>query len=410
MSDNKDNKKDDKDKEGKDYILKAETGDFSVSATTTAIAKIIGIDDKPADPTLEITKNPKMLAELELDLFSNTGFRDGDYKGDTTERGIKEAFFQNKRGQGALIPHAQIPTLLKKQKGGQGALIPPPPDATANQLKNLHALTILLDKQNKIRVKRGEPKTTTIEFELKDYEKIRGKTDIELARGGKFRDLLKYTLISGGATTFITEDDKYYKIRHHHFYNLDIPKTPNGKWTAYIQEPYAQTLLNFNQYIPIVIRALQDRQTDQKKGYLYFFFYIVLFYSNNPETGFTSEHKVSNLLNKIKVSDEILNKPKRAFRVLAECISYVADNYKDILKEVRLLNAKYEVKVIRDLTVFKNTDYEQFNALYLKPLGLKDIRDALISFNPIRIKELAQPEHKDHTEGEFIEIKPDHTP
>jgi len=395
-------------KEKKEYRLKTKTTAFKITAnpanftTKPPITKFLSIADKTAEPKQAITKNPKMLAELELDLFSNTGFKDGDYKGDTTERGVIEHLFINKRGQGALIPQAKIPALLKKQKKGQGVLLPPPPDATVSQLKNLHALTILLDDQNKAREKQGEAKTTTIEFDLKDYEKIRGKTDIELARGGKFRDLYKYTLISGGATTFITEDDRYYKIRHHHFYNLDIPKTPKDKWLVYIQEPYADTILNFKQYIPIFKRAIRDKKTDQKKGYLYFFLNYVLMYSNNPQTGFKSELKVSTILNLIKVSDEVKNKPKRAFRVLAECISYVAENYPDILSEIRLLNAKYKVRVIKDLTAFKTADYEQFKADYLKDLEIKDIRDALISFNTISTKQLPPPEPKDYKESEFI--------
>ena len=336
-----------------------------------------------------IAKNPKKFSGLTLELFSNVGFSYKDYEGQTNERGILEHIFANKRGQRALLPQSKISSLIKKQKERQGLLFPPPPDATVSQLKNIHTLIILLDRQNKERTGRGEDKTNVIDFYLKEYEEARGKTEAELAKRGKFRDLFRYTLVSGGITTFISENEHYYKIRHHHLYDIDIPKNPKEKWFVYINKPYAEALLNLEQYTPIFLKAIQDPQTDHNKGYLYFFLMTVLHYSNNRHTGFKTQMKVSTLLEKIKIGERVENRPSEAFRVLAECISYVADNYKDVLSEIRLLNSKYEVRVIRNLSIFKNIDYEQLKENYLNDLGIKDIREALISFNtpPQELKE-----------------------
>jgi hypothetical protein len=355
-------------------------------------------------PGKRVAKNPKDFNNLTLLLVSNTGYSYADYEGQTEERGPIEYLFKNKRGQQALVPQSKISSLLKRYEPGQGLIIPPPPDATVSQLKNLHTLIVLLERRNYERVNRGQDKTNVIEFYLKEYEEVRGKTEEELARGGKFRDLFKYTLVSGGITTFITEDVRYYKIRHHHFYDIDIPKNPKEKWKVYINEPYAYDLLNFKQYVPIILKAIKDKQTDHNKGYLYFFLMTVLSHSNNQHTGFRGQMKISTLLDEIKVADCTKERPQEAYKVLAECISYVADNYEDVLQEVRFLNIKYEYKVIKDLEIFKNTSYVQFKAGYLNDLKIKDIRQALISFNAIAPKEEGNQEQKHYQEGNYLPI------
>ncbi len=359
----------------------------------------------------KIAKIEKEFNELLLSLFSNVGFGYGDYKGQTEKRGIAEHIFINKKGQIALLSHSKIHLLIKKQRESQSLFLPPPPDATVSQLKNLYTLIILLDRQNRERISRGGNKINVIGFYLKEYEEIRGKTEEELARGGKFRDLFKYTLVSGGITTFVSEDERYYKIRHHHFYDIDIPKNPKEKWYVYVNNPYAEALLNFKQYVPIFLKAIQDKKTDHNKGYLFFFLMIVLHYSNNwyidskgQRKVFTAQMKVSTLLKKIKIGERVENSPAFAFKILAECISYVIDNYKNVLSEIRLLNSKYELMVIRNLNIFKNINYKQFKENYLSVLGIKDIREALISFNAIAPKEEGDQEPKYYQEGLFLPI------
>lgn len=188
------------------------------------------------------------------------------------------------------------------------------------------------------------------------------------------------------------------------FYNIEVPKIKSKKkWGIYFNEPYKSHILNVKQYYPILLKAIQDKNTNDRKGYLYFFLRAVLRYSNNRHTKFRTQMKISTLLERIKIGERVKSRPSEAFRVLAECISYVADNYKDVLSEIRLLNSKYEPKVIRDLRIFKNIDYEQFKESYLNDLGIKDIREALISFNAIAIKEEDQ-EPKDYQEGFYLPV------
>jgi len=132
-----------------------------------------------------------------------------------------------------------------------------------------------------------------------------------------------------------------------------------------------------------LLEAIQDTSNDDRKGYLYFFLKAVLRYTNTS-TDFKTQLKVSTLLDKIKVSDDTKKRPPESFKVLAECIYYTATNYKAFkLKEVRFFNnGKCEkVKVIADLNKFESWKYEEFIKEVLTPLGLDDIRDALISFN-----------------------------
>jgi hypothetical protein len=139
-------------------------------------------------PGKRVAKNPKDFNNLTLSIVSNTGYSYADYEGQIEERGLMEYLFKNKRGQQALVLQSKISSLLKKYKPGQGLIIPPP-DTTVSQLKNLHTLIVLLERRNDERVNRGKDKTNVIEFYLKEYEEVRGKTEEELARGGKFRDL-----------------------------------------------------------------------------------------------------------------------------------------------------------------------------------------------------------------------------
>ena len=360
---------------------------------------------KQADESLEIVKNPKELADQVQTLFTNTGFRDEHFRGFTGEKAGEQKAKWQKKDLTALVGVGDLPLLdltKKKKQYGQGYLIPIPPKITVSQVKNLDTLIALLEKQNRKRGKSGDEKTADIDFYLKDYAKIRGYTDKELARGGKFNNELKRDLISGGITSYILEKEKSYLIGS--FYTIEVPKVKSKeKWRVYFNEPYKSYILNVKQYYPILLKAIADKQTDYKKGYLYFFLKTILSLGNNPKTNFKTQIKVSTLLERLKVSDKVKNRPQEAFKVLAECISYVVGNYSGILSEIRLLNANYKPKVIKDLNLFKNANYERFKAVYLEDLGLDDIRKALISFNAITAKkDEDEPEPKDYQEGEFM--------
>jgi len=338
-------------------------------------------DKKEKEIKPEVFKNPKEFADITQNLFSNTGFKDPDFMGYTNERGIDEAKWK-KKDLTALVPRKDLPLLdpRKKKNEGQGYLLPTPPKIAVSQAKNIDTLLVLLEKQNRKRENIKQNRAGDLEFSLKDYARIRGKSETELARGGKFIDELKRDLISGGITSYVLEKEKSYLIQN--FYGIEVPKAKSReKWRVFFNEPYKTFILNSRQYYPILLQAIQDKNTDDRKGYLYFFFKVVMSYINT-RTDFKTQLKVSTLLDKIKISERVKERPDEAFKVLAECIYYTATKYKTI-KEVRFFDSGKcgKVEVIKDPARFKEWDYSSFIKEVLTPLGLTDIREALISFN-----------------------------
>jgi hypothetical protein len=358
---------------------------------------------KPTDASLEYAKNPKEIADQVQGLFSNTGFKSADFKGYTNHKGEEQKAKWQKEDLTALVSINDLHLLDDKRKKAEGQryLIPVAPKITVSQSKNLDTLIVLLEKQNRKRNKKGEEKTADIEFYFRDYAKIRGYTDEEIAKSGNFNNELKRDLISGGVTSYILEKEKSYLIGS--FYTVEVPKVKSKeKWRVYFNEPYKSYLLNIKQFYPILLKAIADKNTDKNKGYLYFFFKMVLGLSNNPKTGYKTRIKISTLLERIKIGEKARKRPQEAYKVLAECISYVASKYGDILTQIRILNPKEEVKVINDLDYFKKADYEQFKGEILSDLGLSDIREAMISFNAISLKDKGDEEPKNYREGNFL--------
>lgn len=338
----------------------------------------------------EVYKNPKDIAEITQSLFINAGFRDPDFVGYTDERGFNEAKWKKKELT-ALVPTKDLSLLdpRKNKNEKQGYLIPTPPKIAVSQAKNIDTLLVLLEKENRKRDQIGQSREGVLEFALRDYAKIRGKSDLELARGGKFLDELKKDLISGSITSYVldleaTTGRKSYLIQN--FYGLEVPKIKSKeKWKVIFNEPYKTFILNSKQYYPILLQAIQDKDTDNEKGYLYFFLKVVMSYASTGD--FKTQLKVSTLLDKIKVGDRTKERPQEAFKVLAECIYYIATTYKvndkPTITEVRFFESGKcrKVKLINDLEKFNGWSYEDFKKEVLAELGLTDIRDALISFN-----------------------------
>jgi len=347
-------------------------------------------DKKENEKSKEVYKNPKDIADITQSLFSNAGFRDPDFIGYTDERGFNEAKWKKKELT-ALVPTKDLPLLdpRKKKIEGQGYLIPTPPKIAVSQAKNIDTLLVLLEKENRKRDQTGQDRAGVLEFALKDYAEIRGKSETELARGGKFIDELKRDLISGGITSYVldleaTTGRKSYLIQN--FYGLEVPKIKSKeKWKVIFNEPYKTFILNSRQYYPILLQAIQDKDTDNEKGYLYFFLKVVMSYASTGD--FKTQLKVSTLLDKIKASDYTKERPQESFKVLAECIYYIATSYKindkPAITEVRFFESGKckKVKVITDLEKFKGWSYESFKKEVLAELGLTDIREALVSFN-----------------------------
>ena len=290
------------------------------------------------------------------------------------------------KGGQARYPKSKQSKIDPKKKTEQGLIIiPTPPNLGVSQAKNIDALGFMLQRENWRRVKDGKEKKAELEFSLKEYAKIRGYKEAEIARGGGFLAELKKDLFTGAYTTYRLEqviiDGKEYTAHGlPNIYILLEPKSRKDKWKIVYNEPYKNYYISGKQYYPILLEAIQDKKTDGEKGYLYSFFKLVMSYASTGD--FKTQLRVSTLLDKIKAGDRTKERPQEAFNVLAECIYYTATNYKAI-KEVRFFDSgKCEkVEVIKDPARFKEWDYNDFTKEVLTPLGLTDIREALVSFN-----------------------------
>jgi len=390
------------------YILREKYIRESTEEIDHLRKEIERLKEKVRKQDLEIAKNPKALAKLTEAVIQNKGIRDEHFKGFIGESGEREAMWSMDTLT-ALVREKDLPFLGtgRKINPDQGELIPTPPKIAVSQAKNIDTIIVLLEKANKKRVKLGEEKTAMLEFYFRDYAKIRGYSDKEISRGGKFNNELRKDLISMGITRFILESKK--KIIINNLYGIGIPKTKSqGKWGIWFNEPYASIILDSKRdYYPIILKAIGDKSTNDKKGYLYFFLKEVLRLSNNPGTGFRTQEKIATLLDNIKIGGRAKERPQEAFKVLAECINYVADNYENILTEVRFLKSSKDTpKIIKDLSIFKNIRYEQFKTDILRNLETDDIRETFISFNTIVLKEIGnryqEREQIDYIEGDFL--------
>lgn len=342
-------------------------------------------DKKENEKSKEVYKTPKSLEEIQRSLFKSRGLGEADFKGFTTDGQEELAEWKIQDGT-ARYPKAKQNKIDRKKKTETGlSLIPTPPKLGVSQAKNIDALGFMLQRENWRREKTGEPKKAEFEFSLKDYAKTRGYNEANIARGGEFLTELKRDLFTGAYTTYrldkIILDGKEYTAHGlPNIYVLLEPKNKKDNWKIVYNEPYKNYYINGGQYYPILLEAIKDKGTDKQKGYLYFFFKLVMSYASTGD--FKTQLFVSTLLDKIKVGDQTKTEPTLAFKVLCECIYYTATEYKAIT-EVRFFESGKckKVKVITDLEKFKSWSYESFKKEVLAELGLTDIRDALISFN-----------------------------
>lgn len=334
----------------------------------------------------QVYKNPKSLEEIHRSIFKPTGLRDKDFKGFTKD-GDEEVAEWDIKGGKARYPKSKQAKIDRKKKKPETALsvIPTPPKLGVSQAKNIDALGFMLQQENWRREKDGKGKLAELEFSLSEYAKVRGYDDKQIARSGEFYNELKRDLFTGAYTTYrldkvIIDGKEYTAHGLPNIYILLEPKKEKDNWKIKYNDPYKDYYLNGGQYYPILLEAIKDKGTDREKGFLYFFFKLVMRYASTGD--FKTQLKVSTLLENIKAGDRKLTRPQEAFNVLAECIYYTATHYK-VIKEVRFFDSgKCEkVKVITDLEKFKSWIYEDFIKEVLTPLGLSDIREALISFN-----------------------------
>lgn len=347
-------------------------------------------DKKENEKSKEIYKTPKSLEEIQRSLFKSRGLGEADFKGFTKDGQEELAEWKIPDGT-ARYPKDKQAKIDRKKKTEQAlSLIPTPPKLGVSQAKNIDALGFMLQRENWKREKAGEAQKAELEFALKDYAKTRGYSEADISRGGEFLTELKRDLFTGAYTTYrldkVIMDGKEYTAHGlPNIYVLLEPKNKKDKWKIVYNEPYKNYYINGGQYYPILLEAIKDKGTNNEKGYLYFFLKLVMSYASTGD--FKTQLFVSTLLDKIRVSDATKDRPQESFKVLAECIYYIATSYKindkPAITEVRFFESGKckKVKVITDLKKFKSWSYESFKKEVLADLGLTDIRDALVSFN-----------------------------
>jgi len=336
----------------------------------------------------QVFKNPPAIQDIQRSLFSNTGLRDQAFKGWETENAGELAVWDIRGGGTARYPKDKQHKIARQKTEDRGLdLIPTPPKLGVSQVKNMDTLGYMLQRVNWLREKAGEPKAAELEFTFNDYAIMRGRTKADLTRGGKFIDELKRDLFTGAYTTYkidrIEIDGKFYTAHGlPNIYILLEPEDIKGLWKIIYNEPYKKYYLSDGQYYPIFLKAIQDKHTDNQNGYLYFFFKLVMSYASAGS--FKTQIKVSTLLDKIKIRDAVKARPQEAFAVLAECIHYTATTYKAITGVCFYDSGRCQkTHSITDLDKFKGWIINQdgFKKEVLAPLGLTDIREALISFD-----------------------------
>ncbi|MCX6384749.1 MAG: hypothetical protein NTV16_09815 [Actinobacteria bacterium] len=221
-------------------------------------------------------------------------------------------------------------------------------------------------------------------------------------------------MFSGAFTTYTIEsimiDGKEYKVHGiPNFYKLYEPKNPKSEWIVEFNAPYNQWILEVlngqaKQFYIYNPKEIEDPETS-KRPYLHLFYreYIKMKRSiplTMPikvinlltKCGIGREIlEVINLLTKCGIGNEILVRPKECFRVLKEFLIYFNTHYEPIpkIESFNLYNDFHKTDTVKlPLSIseaFKEYPYEDFKDL-LAAIGVKDIRDAYISFTRPRAK------------------------
>ena len=246
-----------------------------------------------------------------------------------------------------------------------------------NASKNLDALAYMLQRRNLEREK-DRSSTYKFSFQLVEYAKVRGYSEEDVSRGGKFIENLQKDLCMGANTSYELKDFTIYDTeRENHnlpsFYTLNPPKAKKGKWQVIFSEPYRYDYMNPKPYYPIAADCIADKG---KKGYLYFFMREIIRSCNHP-----GRIKVQTLLNYVNIPRKTLARPKESFRLLCEGIYYTGRVWKP-LKEVVFSALKDGlVKAVEPITVkeFKGFSYSRMQKI-LRKLEVVDVRDVSVTF------------------------------
>ena len=260
------------------------------------------------------------------------------------------------------------------------------PKVYVSQDKNIKLLLALIEQQQFKNVE----KRAEASFTLKEYAKGRGYTDKEIKTGGKFLSELKRDLFSGAYTTYrineiILDGKKYIAHGLPNLYTLLEPKNSKGEWKVMFSPLYANSLLPLlkgeaKQYYTHYLKEVADRKTTEKP-YLHFFYNQLVYRRQAGKT--TVPKKVINLLKDMGVAKFYLDRPQESFNVLKECLIYITTNYPEELESIYFFNdfnkEKEKHLPLSSLKALSNFEYKDFKEL-LEAIGVKDIREAFISF------------------------------
>ena len=262
------------------------------------------------------------------------------------------------------------------------------PKVYISQDKNLNLLLMLIQEQQFSNSK----KEAKCKFSLAEYARRRGHSDKRIAKSGKIFEELKKDLFSGAFTTYTVEsimiDGKEYKVHGMpNFYRLYEPKNPKTDWIVEFNAPYDQwvkEVLNgeakqFYIYNP---KEIEDPETS-KRPYLHLFYREYIKLKRSSPT--TMPIKVISLLKKCGIGNEVLERPKESFNALKDCLIYFSTHYDPVpeIESFTIYNDFHKTETLKlPLSVseaFKKYPYEDFKDLLIT-IGIKDIRDAYISF------------------------------
>ena len=269
-----------------------------------------------------------------------------------------------------------------------------PPKVYVSQIKNLSLLMGMIQEQQF----NNPSKEAKCEFPFPYYAERRGYSKEEIQHQRNFYNELRRDLLTGAYTTYridkiIIDGKKYTRHGIPNFYILDEPEDPKDDWIVTFNNPYSDWVTKIlngaaGQYFTKNTRAIEDRKTTEKP-YL-FLFYMQLMKRKRANL-LTAPVKIGNLLEDMKLPEKILIRPKECFELLKECLIYFSEHYQPIpeIEQFFLYNNFNKTETVKlplyISETFKQYSYADFKDL-IKAIGIKDIREAYISFKRPHIK------------------------
>lgn len=265
------------------------------------------------------------------------------------------------------------------------------PKVYVSQIKNINLLIGLTQEQQY----NNTIKEAKCEFMLSYYAERRGYTKQE---HGKILEELRRDLLTGAYTTYkvdsiIIEGKKYTAHGIPNFYILYEPEDHKNNWIVTFNNPYSgwiQESLNgtAKQYFIKDPKAIEDRTTTERP---YLFLFYMQLIKRKRENLYTTPVKIGSLFEDMKLPEDFLNRPKECYELLKECLFYFSEHYQPNpeIESFNIYNDFHKTKTFKQplhiSEAFKNYPYEDFKGL-LNAIGIKDIREAYISFKRPQIK------------------------